>query len=195
MSKRKLTAAEKAAKRRRRQEYQTIFIHGKMKRVRRPPTIEGMSVEEFIRRNADPIWLHQNEMWEYLDEQPQIDDLLDGPMREMTKAQKRHLRDLSAIAHERELGAALKNLHGHFARWQAGEITAWDLNELIHAHHNGISRELYTLYSGGNLQASVARALAKNVIRWDEVKDDCRPLLTDLVEYFSDETNDENRHR
>ena len=26
----------------------------------------GMDVDEFIRRNADPIWLHQNEMWEYM---------------------------------------------------------------------------------------------------------------------------------
>jgi hypothetical protein len=75
----KLTAAEKAAKRRQKQGYQTIFVRGKMKRVRRPPTIEGTSVEEFIRRNADPILLHQNEMWEYLEEQPQIDDLLDSP--------------------------------------------------------------------------------------------------------------------
>jgi hypothetical protein len=25
-----------------------------------------MDVDEFIRRNADPIWLHQNEMWEYM---------------------------------------------------------------------------------------------------------------------------------
>ena len=30
-------------------------------------TIDGMDVYEFIRRNADPIWLHQNEMWEYLE--------------------------------------------------------------------------------------------------------------------------------
>jgi hypothetical protein len=45
----------------------TIFINGKMKRVPRPPTIEGLTVEQFIRRNADPIWLHQNEMWEYME--------------------------------------------------------------------------------------------------------------------------------
>jgi len=32
--------------------------------------IEGMSVEEFIRENADPIWLHQNEMWEYIETEP-----------------------------------------------------------------------------------------------------------------------------
>jgi len=64
--KRKLTAAEKAEKKRRRKEYMTIFINGKQKRVKRPPTIDGLDVDEFIRRNADPIWLHQNEMWEYM---------------------------------------------------------------------------------------------------------------------------------
>ena len=37
------------------------------RRVRRPPTIDGMDVDEFIMQNADPIWLHQNELWEYMD--------------------------------------------------------------------------------------------------------------------------------
>lgn len=64
--KRKLTPAEKAEKERRRREYETIFVNGRMKRVRRPPMIEGLTVDEFIRRNADPIFLHQEEMWEYL---------------------------------------------------------------------------------------------------------------------------------
>jgi len=66
--KRKLTAREKAEKARRKREFMTIFIHGKMKRVRRPQQIDGMDADEFIRRNADPIWLHQNEMWEYMEE-------------------------------------------------------------------------------------------------------------------------------
>ena len=35
--------------------------------MKRPPTIDGLDVDEFIRRNADPIWIHQNEMWEYMD--------------------------------------------------------------------------------------------------------------------------------
>ena len=26
-----------------------------------------MDVDEYIRRNADPIWLHQNGMWEYME--------------------------------------------------------------------------------------------------------------------------------
>jgi len=66
--KRKLTSAEKAEKRRRRKEYMTIFVNGKQKRVKRPPTVDGAPVDEFIRNNADPIWLHQNEKWEYMDE-------------------------------------------------------------------------------------------------------------------------------
>ncbi|EMS78389.1 hypothetical protein [Desulfotignum phosphitoxidans] len=66
--KRKQTAAEKAEKNQRRKEYMTIFINGKQKRVKRPQTIDGMDMDDFIRRNADPIWLHQNEMWEYMDE-------------------------------------------------------------------------------------------------------------------------------
>jgi len=64
--KRKLTAAEKRAKRERKRKYMTIFINGKQKRVPRPPTIDGLPVEEFVARNADPIWLHQNELWEYM---------------------------------------------------------------------------------------------------------------------------------
>ncbi len=83
--KRKLTPAEKAEKKRRRKQYMTIFINGKQKRVKRPPTIDGMDVDEFIRRNADPIWLHQNEMWEYMEnetedeEETNIDEDLDIP--------------------------------------------------------------------------------------------------------------------
>jgi len=64
--KRKLTAKEKAEKKRLRQEYMTIFVNGKQKRVKREPTIDGLPVDEFIRRNADPIWLLQNGMYEEL---------------------------------------------------------------------------------------------------------------------------------
>lgn len=50
----------------------TIFMNGKQKRVPRAELIDGLPVDEFIARNADPIWLHQNELWEYL---PPGDDL------------------------------------------------------------------------------------------------------------------------
>jgi hypothetical protein len=71
--KRKLTRAEKTKKKRRREMYEFIFIGGKLKRVRRAPTVEGMPVDEFLRRNADPMWLHQNEMWELMDQEQETE--------------------------------------------------------------------------------------------------------------------------
>ena len=66
--KKKRTPVQKAAKKKRQKEYMTIFINGKQKRVKRPPSIDGINVDDYIKRNADPIWLHQNEMWEYIDQ-------------------------------------------------------------------------------------------------------------------------------
>jgi hypothetical protein len=64
--KRKFTAAEKRARKRRRKEFMTIFVNGKAKRVRRPPMVEGLPAEEFVRRNANEIWHHENGMWEFI---------------------------------------------------------------------------------------------------------------------------------
>ena len=69
--KKKLTAeqkrARKAAKAERQQKYEWVSMNGKQVRVKRRPTIDGMGVDDYIVQNADPIWLHQNEMWEYIE--------------------------------------------------------------------------------------------------------------------------------
>ncbi len=64
--KKKLSAAQRRARRERKKKYMTIFINGKQKRIPRPPVIDGMPADEFIARNADPILLHQNELWELM---------------------------------------------------------------------------------------------------------------------------------
>ena len=68
--KKKLTTAQKRARKKakaeRQKKYMWVFMNGKQVRVKRPPTIDGMDADEYIQQNADPIWLHQNEMWEYI---------------------------------------------------------------------------------------------------------------------------------
>ena len=68
--KKKLTAAQKRtrkkAKMERQKKYMWGFRNGKQVRIKRPPTIDGMDIGEFIQENTDPIWLHQNKMWEYI---------------------------------------------------------------------------------------------------------------------------------
>ena len=66
--KKKLTSAQRAAKKQRKKDFMTVFMNGKQVRVRREPSIDGMDVEDFIRENADPIWLHQNGYHELLHE-------------------------------------------------------------------------------------------------------------------------------
>jgi len=72
--KKKLTAVQKRARKKakteRQKKYIWVFMNGKQVRVKRPLTIDGIHVDEYIQNNADPIWLHQNEMWEYI----KIDD-------------------------------------------------------------------------------------------------------------------------
>ena len=58
--------ARKKAKEERQKKYMWVFMNGRQVKVKRPHMLEGVEIEEFIQHNADPIWLHQNEMWEYL---------------------------------------------------------------------------------------------------------------------------------
>ena len=60
--KRKRTAAEKRARRERKLKFMTIFVNGRQKRVPRPQLIDGLPVA----RNADPVWLHEQGLWEYM---------------------------------------------------------------------------------------------------------------------------------
>ena len=64
----KLTAAQRAARKKRKAEFMAVFMNGRQVRVRRPPRVDGIPVDEFIRHNADPIWLHQHEYSEILHE-------------------------------------------------------------------------------------------------------------------------------
>lgn len=72
--KKKLTAAQRAARKKRKADFMTVFMNGKQVRVRRPPTVDGIPVEEFIRQNADPIWLHQHGYWEILHEREMVEE-------------------------------------------------------------------------------------------------------------------------
>jgi hypothetical protein len=68
--KKKLTGEQKRKKKNAKLEpqknYMWVFMSGKQVRVKRPEKIDDIAEEEWIENYADPIWLHQNEMWEVL---------------------------------------------------------------------------------------------------------------------------------
>jgi hypothetical protein len=66
MSKRKrtLAAAEESVKNG--IGVRSSSVNGKQERVKPEATVDGIPIDEFIRENADPIFLLQNEMYEEL---------------------------------------------------------------------------------------------------------------------------------
>lgn len=97
-------------------------------------------------------------------------------MLDPTKSQRRELRKLAELAYDRELGIALEKLEAHFKRWRRGEISPHDLNELIHEHHDGVSRELWNFYNN-KPDFTVPLAIAKGTIAENEVP----PILRDCI--------------
>jgi hypothetical protein len=87
--KKKLTPAQRAEKKRRKKEFMTVFMNGKQVRVRRPPTIDGMDPEEYIRQNADPIWLHQHGYYEILHERA-MEEIKEMQEEQMVMEKKTH---------------------------------------------------------------------------------------------------------
>jgi hypothetical protein len=55
------------------------------------------------------------------------------------KKKKRYCREMAALAHERELNTALQALQSQFENWQQDKIDCFELNQLVHEFHDGIS--------------------------------------------------------
>ena len=68
--KKKLSAEVKRRRKKAKAEnlkkHEWVFMSGKQVQIRKPPMIDGIPVDEYIERNADPIWLQQNGMHEQI---------------------------------------------------------------------------------------------------------------------------------
>ena len=101
--------------------------------------------------------------------------------KELTKGQKRELNRLAALAHDRELTAALAAVEGQFRQWRAGAIGPHELSDAIHVFHQGPSRELWVRYTDGPAYLAVLGAIRRGVVAEDEVPSEVLELLRPLV--------------
>jgi hypothetical protein len=101
-----------------------------------------------------------------------------GTNRDFTKAQRRRLRELGAVAYERELSAELAGLESEFGRWRAGEIDAFELSDAIHRFHQGPARRLYSKYDHSNLDFAVAHAIVRGLLSAEEAGAEAMELLS-----------------
>ena len=108
-------------------------------------------------------------------------------MQDLPKAMKRLVREWAAVAHDRELGQILLDLKTQFDRWQRGEITAADLNDLIHQFHQGTSREIWKKYATNHLEPAIGCAVAARILRREELPPELLTHVASLIEFYEAE--------
>jgi hypothetical protein len=104
--------------------------------------------------------------------------------RELTKGQRRRLRELAGMAYGRDLSQELTDLEAQFGRWRAGEIDPHELCDRIHVFHDGPSRRLFLLYNRGDPDMAVASAIARGIVSASEAGSEVVEILKATIEYF-----------
>jgi predicted GNAT superfamily acetyltransferase len=99
------------------------------------------------------------------------------------KKRRKIFRELAAKAYERELDRALSDLESRFVAWREGQVDAFELNEEIHKHHNGISRVLWSRYQL-DPEILVPRLVVAGVLKEEEVPvelwEDIKPVIESI---------------
>jgi hypothetical protein len=104
-----------------------------------------------------------------------------------TKAQRRRLRELAGLAHERELSVALRALHADFDRWQREELDTFELCARIHEFERGPSRRLFVHYRG-DADWPVADAIHRGILSAEEAGEDILAVLAGHFAFLRDQT-------
>lgn len=106
-------------------------------------------------------------------------------MYNFSKKERKMLRELANLAHERELKSELKNLNNEFKKWEKGDIDSFELNHKIHLFHNGPSQDLYSKYNGIDTpDIVVGWAIANDILKEEEVEENLIKKLKPLIERY-----------
>ena len=100
----------------------------------------------------------------------------------LSKQERALLRNLAGEAYEQELEEALTDLYDKFSVWGGKGMSAFDLSELIHEFHDGVSRTLYKTYVLGSPEMSVALGITRQLIDPDQLGEKLLMTISPIVE-------------
>ena len=104
-------------------------------------------------------------------------------MSDVSKAVKQTLEQLAETAYRRDLDNELEKLQVKFQEWKEGGLDGFNLNQIIHEHHDGRSRELWKFYNQ-KPDVTVPAAIARGTLNESEVPAEVLALIRDKVETF-----------
>jgi hypothetical protein len=100
-------------------------------------------------------------------------------MSDLTKAEKRLVRDLLDDAFEAELATALADVESAIAEWRRGELRPSEVQERIHEFHKE-SQEIFKTYNNLEPLLVLARAVEFEFIAMARVPESLRERLEPL---------------
>ena len=106
-------------------------------------------------------------------------------MHQYPKHVKRLIREYAAQAYEIELGQALGELEQQFALWRAGQISVGELNDRIHAFHQGPSRELWSRYNARIDDMLVAQAIVTGLLPRETIPAELLEALQPSMNFYA----------
>lgn len=113
-------------------------------------------------------------------------------MKADSRSERKVARRIAAVAYERELTQELAKLHDQFDRWRQGQLSAFDLSNVIHEFHNGAARDLFVVYNRLQPTHAVARAVALGIVLRAEVPPELLASLAGAIEFYSIESQPPN---
>ena len=102
---------------------------------------------------------------------------------DLTKADKKKVRQLAGIAWERELRGELRSIADAIDEMENGSLSPFDVNDRIHKFHNGASRDLYKQYSASLPWLGVSRVYFDCVLTDDDLMDASDEVRTGIAEF------------
>ena len=113
-----------------------------------------------------------------------------------TKSERRRIRELAHVAWERQLRSAIETLGQSINEMSDRRLTPFEVNDRIHEFHNGISRELFGLYSDSAPWWSVCRAHLNGVLTdldLDSITETMRAGIRQFAATFRERNDTETR--
>ncbi len=100
-------------------------------------------------------------------------------MNDLTKSQKRTVRELLGDAHEAEIASALIGVETAIQRWRSAEILPSEVSERIHEFHKE-TQEIFKTYNYLDPMLALARAVVFGFIEISRVPEELRPRVREL---------------
>jgi hypothetical protein len=81
-------------------------------------------------------------------------------------------------------GCANRPPQAQFDAWRADQISAGELNDLIHRYDTGIARKLYQQYTNASPVLQVAYAIVEGILKEADIPEEVWPYLQNALAFY-----------